>query len=105
MKESIAFRLKLARGFLDEAQQDFSLRRWRATVSHAQLAVENALKALIGVFLPVPKTHDPARVLLELIARQRIPPRWAMARATVSRNGSVTRSVALGADGLWRPSR
>ena len=76
MKESVAFRLELARGFLGEAQQDFRLRRWRATVSHAQLAVENALKALIGAFLPVPKTHDPARVLLELIARQQIPLRW-----------------------------
>jgi HEPN domain-containing protein len=76
MKESVTFRLELARGFLGEAQQDFRLRRWRATVSHAQLAVENALKALIGAFLPVPKTHDPARVLLELIARQQIPPRW-----------------------------
>jgi HEPN domain-containing protein len=76
MKENITFRLALARGFLNEAQQDFSLGRWRATVSHAQLAVENALKAVIGVFLPVPKTHDPARILLELIARQQIPPRW-----------------------------
>ncbi len=76
MKESVTFRLELARGFLDKAQQDFSLRRWSATVSHAQLAVENALKALIGVFLPIPKTHDPARVLLELIARQQIPSRW-----------------------------
>ena len=28
-----------------------------------------------------------------------------MARATVSRNGSATRSAASGADGLWRPSR
>lgn len=76
MKENVTFRLELARGFLDEARQDLSLRRWRATVSHAQLAVENALKALIGVFLPVPKTHDPARILLELVARQQIPSRW-----------------------------
>ena len=76
MKENVTFRLELARGFLDEARQDLSLRRWRATVSHAQLAVENALKALIGLFLPVPKTHDPARILLELVARQQIPSRW-----------------------------
>jgi len=76
MKENVTFRLELARGFLHEAQQDLTLGRWRAAVSHAQLSVENALKAVIGVFLPVPKTHDPARVLLELIARQQIPPRW-----------------------------
>lgn len=76
MKENVTYRLELARGFLHEAQQDLTLRRWRAAVSHAQLAVENALKAVIGLFLPVAKTHDPARILLELIARQQIPPQW-----------------------------
>jgi len=76
MKESVVFRLALARGFFDEARQDFSLSRWRAAVSNSQLAVENALKALIAVFLPVPKTHDPAQALLELTERQQIPSRW-----------------------------
>lgn len=76
MKESVTYRLELARGFLREAQQDFGLRRWRTTVSHAQLSVENALKAVISLFLPVAKTHDPARILLELIARRQIPPQW-----------------------------
>jgi len=76
MKENVTFRLELARGFLHEAQQDLTLGRWRAAVSHAQLSVENALKAVIGLFLPVPKTHDPARMFLELIAREQIPPRW-----------------------------
>jgi HEPN domain-containing protein len=66
----------LARGFLREAQQDFDLHRWRSTVSHAQLSVENALKAVISLFLPVAKTHDPARILLELVARRQIPPQW-----------------------------
>jgi len=76
MKESVTYRLALARGFLREAQQDFDLRRWRTTVSHAQLSVENALKAVISLFLPVAKTHDPARILLELVARRQIPPQW-----------------------------
>lgn len=31
MKESVTYRLALARGFLREAQQDFDLRRWRTT--------------------------------------------------------------------------
>ncbi len=56
MKESVAYRLELARGFLHEAQQDFDLGRWRAAVSHVQLSVENALKAVIALFLPVAKT-------------------------------------------------
>lgn len=76
MKEDVLYRLELARGFLREAQEDLSLRRWRAAVSQAQLSVENALKAVISLFIPVAKTHDPARILLTLIARVQIPPRW-----------------------------
>jgi len=76
MKESVTYRLELARGFLREAQQDLTLQRWRFSVSHAQLAVENSLKAVISFFSPVAKTHDPARILLELNARQQIPAQW-----------------------------
>lgn len=47
MKESVTYRLDLARGFLGEAQEDLRLQRWRSSVSHAQLAVENGLKAAI----------------------------------------------------------
>lgn len=50
MKESVTYRLELARGFLREAEQDLTLARWRSSVSHAQLAVENSLKAVIGLF-------------------------------------------------------
>jgi HEPN domain-containing protein len=76
MEASATYRLELARGFLREAQQDLTLQRWRSSVSHAQLTIENGLKAVIALFLPVAKTHDPARVLLELIARQQIPAQW-----------------------------
>ena len=38
------YRLRVARGFLDEAQQDAELQRWRSAVDNAQLAVENAAK-------------------------------------------------------------
>ncbi len=79
MKESVTYRLELAHGFLREAQQDLTLQRWRSAVSHAPLAVENGLKAVISLFLPVAKTHDPARILLELIARQQIPSQWQSA--------------------------
>jgi HEPN domain-containing protein len=76
MMESTTYRVELARGFLREAQQDLALQRWRSSVSHAQLAVENGLKAVISLFLPVAKTHDPARILSELVARQQIPLKW-----------------------------
>lgn len=40
------YRLELARGFLEEALQDLELERWRSAVDGAQLAVENAGKAV-----------------------------------------------------------
>ena len=73
MNPSTAYRLRLAQGFLKEAEQDWSLRRWRACVAHAQLAVENALKAVISIFVPVARTHNPASTLLELTERGQIP--------------------------------
>ncbi len=76
MKENATYRLALAHGFLREAQEDLNLRRWRSAVSNTQLSVENGLKAVISLFLPVAKTHDPARILLELIAREQIPAQW-----------------------------
>lgn len=76
MMETTSFRLELARGFLREAQEDLSLQRWRAWVSNAQLAAENALKAVVSLFSPVAKTHNPGHMLLELVARQQIPERW-----------------------------
>ncbi len=76
MNPSVQYRLRLAEGFLKEAQQDWALARWRACVAHAQLSVENALKAVIALFLPLPKTHDPARLLLHLIDEGQVPQEW-----------------------------
>jgi HEPN domain-containing protein len=47
--QSAQYRLKLAEGFLQEAQQDLKINRWRSCVDNAQLTVENALKALIAL--------------------------------------------------------
>lgn len=52
--------LRLAKGFLQEAEQDFQLHRWRSCVDNAQLSVENADKAIIAIFEPVERTHNPA---------------------------------------------
>ena len=54
------YRLRVARGFLDEAQQDAELGRWRSAVHNAQLAVENAAKAVLALCGPVGRTHNPA---------------------------------------------
>jgi HEPN domain-containing protein len=58
--DDVAYRLALAEGFLAEAEQDVGLGRWRSCVDNAQLAVENAGKAVLMWFGVPPKTHDPA---------------------------------------------
>ncbi|MEW6687040.1 MAG: HEPN domain-containing protein [Candidatus Edwardsbacteria bacterium] len=72
-KEEAEYRLRLARGFLKEAEQDFQLSRWRSCVDNAQLSAENSGKAIISLFEPVEKTHDPAMQLKRLIDEKIIP--------------------------------
>lgn len=45
--EEARYRLRLADGFLKEAGEDISLRRWRSCVDNSQLAAENAAKAVL----------------------------------------------------------
>lgn len=74
--QSTRYRLKLAEGFLQEASQDLKVSRWRSCVGNAQLTVENALKALIALWVPVPRTHRPGATLAEMLNRQQIPERF-----------------------------
>lgn len=57
------YRLRVARGFLEEARQDVELGRWRAAVDNAQLAVENAAKSVLALVGPVGWTHNPGPLL------------------------------------------
>lgn len=43
----VAYRLRLADGFLAEAQQDITLSRWRSAIDNAQLTIENSAKAVL----------------------------------------------------------
>lgn len=65
--DEITYRLGLADGFLKEAEQDRGLERWRSCVDNAQLAVENAGKAVLSLFGVPPKTHEPARDVASLL--------------------------------------
>lgn len=65
-KRDTEFRLKLAAGFLTEAEEDLRLSRWRSCVDNAQMAVENAAKAVIAMRGPVPKVHQLQRALSRL---------------------------------------
>jgi len=69
-KDDAEYRLPLARGFNQEAAQDYRLGRWRSCVDNAQLSLENAAKAIIAIRKPVEKTHDPARQLRGLVDKK-----------------------------------
>lgn len=66
------YRLRLAKGFLKEAKQDFELKRWRSCVDNAQLAVENSGKTILACYGPTPRTHDPGKELQKLIDKNKI---------------------------------
>lgn len=70
---SYEYRLKLARGFLEEAQQDITLGRWRSVMDNAQLAVENAAKGALSLIGPVGRTHQTAPLLREALRHERFP--------------------------------
>jgi HEPN domain-containing protein len=69
----VEYRLAPAEGFLKEAEQDFTLKRWRSCVDNAQLSVENAGKAALALFGIIPKTHDPARQIATILREQALP--------------------------------
>lgn len=67
------YRLRLAQGFLNEAQQDVELKRWRSTMDDAQLAVENAAKTALALMGPVGRTHNPAVQLRHALRENLFP--------------------------------
>jgi HEPN domain-containing protein len=72
-QEEASFRLKIAEGFLAESKQDVELKRWRSAVDNAQLSVENAAKAILGLVAPVGKTHNPAFPLRQALDSNLFP--------------------------------
>lgn len=71
--DEVEYRLKLAQGFLAEAEQDIGFQRYRSCVDNAQLSVENAVKVLLAWFGPLPKTHDPVFQLKAIRDTQACP--------------------------------
>ena len=67
LHKDIDYRLELARGFLNEAEQDYSLKRWRSCVSGSILVLENTGLAVLMLFGVSPLTHKPAGHLSQLI--------------------------------------
>jgi HEPN domain-containing protein len=73
VSEEVGYRLRLARGYLDEARQDFGLYRWRSCVDNSQLAAENAAKAVLGLIGPVGRTHKPGALVRRALSEGRFP--------------------------------
>ncbi|MBM4083529.1 MAG: HEPN domain-containing protein [Planctomycetes bacterium] len=71
--EEARYRLILAEGFVGEAREDMSLRRWRSCVDNSQLAVENAAKVALALLGPVAQVHEPAPLLRKALAEGRFP--------------------------------
>ena len=59
--EEVAYRLALAREHLDRARRRFQVEAWAGVVEAAQLAAENAAKAVIAHFHVPSWSHDPSR--------------------------------------------
>ncbi|MGQ9656007.1 MAG: HEPN domain-containing protein [Thermodesulfobacteriota bacterium] len=72
-RDELEFRLALAAGFLQEAEQDIGLQRWRSCVDNAQLAAENAGEAVLALFGIPPKTHEPAKEMAALLRKSELP--------------------------------
>ena len=70
--EEVAYRLALAREHLDRARRRFQVEDWAGVVEAAQLAAENAAKAVIAHFHVPSWSHDPLGELEELVPH--LPP-------------------------------
>ncbi|MEI8031908.1 MAG: HEPN domain-containing protein [Chlorobiaceae bacterium] len=72
-QKDVTYRLELARGFLEEAEEECTLKRWRACVSSSTLAIENAGLAVLMLFGVSPMTHKPGRHLSQLVSEGTVP--------------------------------
>lgn len=72
-REHATYRLRMALGFLAEAQQDVGLKRWRSAVDNGQLASEHGVKAVLALIGPVGRTHTPTAPLREALDRGVFP--------------------------------
>ena len=68
--EQARFHARVAHSFLAEARQDFQMSRWRSCASNAQMATEHALKAILALYMPVPRVHNPAGGLSRLLQQR-----------------------------------
>lgn len=71
--EDPAYRLKLAQRYLEKAETAWANRHFDDCLTDAQQAVENAGKAILGHFRPIPRTHDVVGHLESLAEQRNVP--------------------------------
>ena len=73
-RDDATYRLVLAKGYLAKAESNATDERWDDCLANAQEAVENAGKAILSHFRPVPKRHDVLEPLRDLLGQKEVPP-------------------------------
>jgi HEPN domain-containing protein len=68
LQNNVEYRLQLAQGYLQEAEENYAQQRWRACFSCSILVIENAGIAILMLFGVSPMTHQPGRHLSQLIS-------------------------------------
>ena len=68
-ESEVRYRVRLAEGYLREAEENFKREDFRATVAASQLAAENAAKAIIAIFRIPSWSHDPSHELREVVSQ------------------------------------
>ncbi len=86
------YRLKVAQGFLEESREDMGLKRWRSAVDNAQLATENAAKAVLALVVPLGKTHNPAHPLRKAVQESLFPEEY---RALVEQLATLSETLGF----------
>ena len=68
LQKNVEYRFELARGFLNEAELDYSLKRWRSCVAGSIMVVEHTGLAVLMLFGVSSFTHKPGMHLSQLIS-------------------------------------
>jgi HEPN domain-containing protein len=71
--EGSAYRFELAKECLGFAEAQAREERWSICLGYAQESVENAGKAILLQFRPVPRTHDVDELIRELVKNRAVP--------------------------------
>lgn len=72
-QEEASYRLRVASTLLSKAEGALSRGEWREAALFARSAIENAAKAVLGAYASVPRSHEPADILMEVAALPAFP--------------------------------